>query len=316
MSELGAPVNSSERRPSSVRHLGDAFWRAAAYCLHPRVIALSILPLVIVGGLAGALGYFFWESAIAGVRATMESWLLVATFLQWLDSIGAGAFRSVLGPLIVVALAVPVIVVVSLLLVAVLMTPAIVDLVAARRFPALERKRGGSFAQGVVWSLGCTLFALVLLLFSIPLWFVPPLVLLLPPLIWGWLTYRVLAFDVLAEHASAEERRALMREHRWPLLGMGVVAGYLGAAPSLLWAVSATMLIFAPILIIVSVWVYTLVFAFSALWFAHFALSALQHLRAVRDAAAAVAVPTAPAVPPALGLPNPGFDLPPALPPP
>jgi hypothetical protein len=316
MSELGAPVNSSDRRPSSVRHLGDAFWRAAAYCLHPRVIALSILPLVIVGGLAGALGYFFWESAIAGVRATMESWLLVATFLQWLDSIGAGAFRSVLGPLIVVALAVPVIVVVSLLLVAVLMTPAIVDLVAARRFPALERKRGGSFAQGVVWSLGCTLFALVLLLFSIPLWFVPPLVLLLPPLIWGWLTYRVLAFDVLAEHASAEERRALMREHRWPLLGMGVVAGYLGAAPSLLWAVSATMLIFAPILIIVSVWVYTLVFAFSALWFAHFALSALQHLRAVRDAAAAVAVPTAPAVPPALGLPNPGFDLPPALPPP
>jgi hypothetical protein len=161
------------------------------------------------------------------------------------------------------------------------------------------------------------LFALVLLLFSIPLWFVPPLVLLLPPLIWGWLTYRVLTFDVLAEHASTEERRALMREHRWPLLGMGVVAGYLGAAPSLLWAVSATMLIFAPILIIVSVWVYTLVFAFSALWFAHFALSALQHLRAVRDAAAAVvAEPKEPAASPTLSLPNTHFDLPPALPPP
>jgi Etoposide-induced protein 2.4 (EI24) len=310
-------VKPADRKPFSVRHLGDAFWRAAAYCLHPRVIALSILPLVIVGGLAGALGYFFWESAIAGVRSTMESWLLVATFLQWLDSIGAGAFRSVLGPLIVVALAVPVIVVVSLLLVAVLMTPAIVDLVAQRRFPTLERKRGGSFAQGVLWSLGCTLFALVLLLFSIPLWFVPPLVLLLPPLIWGWLTYRVLTFDVLAEHASTEERRALMREHRWPLLGMGVVAGYLGAAPSLLWAVSATMLIFAPILIIVSVWVYTLVFAFSALWFAHFALSALQHLRAVRDAeAAVVAEPKEPAASPTLSLPNTPFDLPPALPPP
>ena len=26
--------------------LVDAFWRAAAYCLHPRVIALSLLPLV------------------------------------------------------------------------------------------------------------------------------------------------------------------------------------------------------------------------------------------------------------------------------
>jgi Etoposide-induced protein 2.4 (EI24) len=313
MSEPVNTVSPADLRPSSVRHLGDAFWRAAAYCLHPRVIALSILPLVIVGGLAGALGYFFWEAAIAGVRSTMESWLLVATFLQWLDSIGAAAFRSVLGPLIVVALAVPVIVVVSLLLVAVLMTPAIVDLVAKRRFPTLERKRGGSFAQGVLWSLGCTFFALVLLLFSIPLWFVPPLVLLLPPLIWGWLTYRVLTFDVLAEHASTEERQALMREHRWPLLGMGVVAGYLGAAPSLLWAVSATMLIFAPILILVSVWVYTLVFAFSALWFAHFALSALQHLRASRDAAAVVVAPL-PAPVPALAHPN--LDLPAALPPP
>jgi Etoposide-induced protein 2.4 (EI24) len=305
-------MDASARRPLSVRHLGDAFWRAAAYCLHPRVIALSILPLVIVGGLAGALGYFYWESTVAAVRSTMESWLLVESLLRWLDSVGGGAFRAVLGPLIVVALAVPVIVVVSLLLVAVLMTPAIVDLVAKRRFPTLERKRGGSFLQGVFWSLACTVLALVLLLFSIPLWFVPPLVLLLPPLIWGWLTYRVLTFDVLAEHASTEERRAIMRAHRWPLLGMGVVAGYLGAAPSLLWAVSATMLIFAPILIIVSVWVYTLVF--SALWFAHFALSALQALRAARDADASVVVP--PALPGMPALPPAAFDLPPALPPP
>ena len=299
---------NSESRPPTLRQLIDAFWRAAAYCLHPRVIALSVLPLVIVGGLAGALGYFFWEDAIAFVRTTMESWLLVASALQWLDSIGGSAFRTVLGPLIVVALSVPVIVVVSLLLVAVLMTPAIVDLVAARRFPTLERKHGGSFLQGVFWSLGCTLLALLLLLFSIPLWFVPPLVLLLPPLIWGWLTYRVLVFDVLAEHASTEERRTLMREHRWPLIGMGVVSGYLGAAPSLLWALSATMLIFAPVLIIVSVWIYTLVFAFSALWFSHFALNALQALRRSRDAA--------PPRPAPVALPEPVFDMPTALPPP
>ena len=290
-----------------MRHLLDSFWRAAAYCLHPRVIALSILPLIIAGGLAAGLGYFFWEPAIAAVRTTIESWLLVASLLQWLDSVGAGAFRNMLGPLIVVALAVPVIVVMSLLLVAVLMTPALVTLVAERRFHALERRRGGSFFQGLALSLGCTLLALVALLFSIPLWFVPPLVLLLPPLIWGWLTYRVLSFDVLAEHASREERRQIMREHRWPLLAMGFVAGYLGAAPSLLWAVSATMLIFAPLLIVVAVWVYTLVFAFSALWFAHFALAALQSLRA-RAAAAAAPPPdavqalptpaTAPALPP------------------
>lgn len=27
--------------------IADAFWRAAAYCLHPRVIGLSLLPLIV-----------------------------------------------------------------------------------------------------------------------------------------------------------------------------------------------------------------------------------------------------------------------------
>ena len=260
----------------------DAFWRAAAYCLHPQVIALSILPLIITGGLAGGLGYFFWEPALVQVRATLESLAVLSTLLQWLDSVGGGGFRSVLAPLSVVALALPVIIVVSLLLVAVLMTPAIVNLVAVRRFSQLERRHGAGFFQSAFWSLTCTLLALVGLVVSIPFWFVPPLVLVLPPLIWGWLTYRVLSFDVLAEHATRDERKQIMRTHRWPLLSMGVVAGYLGAAPSLLWAVSATMLVFAPLLIVAAVWIYTLVFAFSALWFTHYTLAALQVLRATQ----------------------------------
>ena len=260
--------------------LADAFWRAAAYCLHPQVIALSILPLLITGGLAGGLGYYFWEPALVEVRAALEGWSVLKTLFDWLESIGGGGFKNVLAPLIVVALSIPVIVVVSLLLVAMLMTPAIVNLVAVRRFSQLERRHGAGFVQSAFWSLTCTLLALLALVVSIPLWFVPPLVLVLPPLIWGWLTYRVLSFDVLAEHASRDERKRLMREHRWPLLAMGVVAGYLGAAPSLLWAISATLLIFAPLIIIAAVWIYTLVFAFSALWFAHYTLAALQALRA------------------------------------
>lgn len=291
----------------------DAFWRAAAYCLHPQVIALSILPLLITGGLAAGLGYYFWEPALVEVRATLEGWAVLATLLQWLDSIGGGGFRSVLAPLIVVALSIPVIVVVSLLLVAILMTPAIVNLVAVRRFSQLERRHGAGFVQSTFWSLTCTLLALLALIVSIPFWFVPPLVLVLPPVIWGWLTYRVLSFDVLAEHASADERKQIMRSHRWPLLAMGVVAGYLGAAPSLLWAISATMLIFAPLLIVAAVWIYTLVFAFSALWFAHYTLAALQALRAAqRPPAEPGLIPTLTALP----APPSGPFVPQPLPPP
>jgi hypothetical protein len=276
----------------------DSFWRAAAYCLHPRVIWLSLLPLVVAAALSVLLGWLFWEPAVAGVRHLLENWSPLETFLGWLSSVGAGRMRDALAPLIVVALAVPLIVVVSLLLVAVLMTPAVVNLVSARRFPTLERLHGASFWASAAWSLGCTLLALLLIAISIPLWLVPPLVLVLPPLIWGWLTYRVMSFDTLAEHAARDERRALMRRHRWPLLAMGVAAGYLGAAPSLLWALSATMLIFAPVIVVVAIWLYTLVFAFSALWFAHYLLGALQDLRSER-----AAIDTRPAAAPIPALP-------------
>jgi hypothetical protein len=258
----------------------DAFWRAAAYCLHPRVIALSLLPLVLMVAAALGLGYYFWDAALDSVNATLDNLSLVQTLFGWLESIGMTGLKSVLAPLIVVVLATPVIVITALLAVATMMTPAMLSLVAERRFPTLERKRGGSFAAGAAGSLLATLVALVALLVSVPLWFVPPLVLVLPPLIWGWLTYRVLSYDVMADHASRDERLALMREHRLPLLGMGMLTGYLGAAPGLVWASGVLFVALAPVLVPIAIWIYTLVFAFAALWFTHYCLAALQVLRA------------------------------------
>jgi hypothetical protein len=263
-----------------MQSLADSFWRAVAYCLHPRVIGLSLLPLVVSGLLVFGFMFFFWEAAVAGVRSTLESWLLVESLLQWLDSMGLQSLRSMLAAIVVLAGVLPVVILLSLLLVALCMTPAIVRLVAERRFPLLEKKRGGTLLQSAAASLGATFVALVLLLLSIPLWLIPPLVMVLPPLIWGWLTYRVFGFDVLAEHASAEERRALLREHRTPMLVMGVVCGYLGAAPSLIWAFGAMAIVFAPFLVLLAIWLYTLVFAFSTAWFTHYALAALQARRA------------------------------------
>ena len=46
-----------------------------------------------------------------------------------------------------------------------------------------------------------------------------------------------------------------------------------------------------PILIPVAIWIYTLVFAFSALWFAHYCLAALEQLRSARAVPPAAPVP-------------------------
>ena len=298
-----------------MKSLLDAFWRAAAYCLHPKVIGLSVLPLLIGAGLAIGLGWFYWEAAVAAVRATLENWALVDAGLKLVESWFGTSFRTMLAPLIVVLAAAPVIVVLSVLLVALLMVPSITSLVARRRFPSLEQRHGAGMIVSTLWSLFCTALALLALAVSLPLWFIPPLVMVVPPLIWGWLTYRVMAFDVLADHADATERRELMRRHRWQLLAIGVVSGYLGAAPSLVWALGAFTLVFAPILIGLSVWLYTLVFAFSALWFSHYLLSALSKLRA--EAAVAAAASAAPVAPDAgvidLPPPSPTTFLPPPL---
>jgi hypothetical protein len=277
----------------------DSCWRACAYCFHPRVILLSFLPLLIIGALAGVLGYFYWETALVAVRSQLESWALVEAALGWMDAVGMGGLRTFIAPLIVLALAVPTIVMLSLLLVALLMTPAIVSLVAKRRFPMLERRQGEALWRSVLFSLGTTVLALAVLVASMPLWLVPPLILLLPPVIWGWLTYRVMSFDALADHATREERRGVMREHRWPLLTVGIIVGYLGAAPSLIWALGAVTIVFAPFFIFVAIWLYMLVFAFASLWFTHYCLTALQSWRATHDVVLAAPAPP-PAVPPEL----------------
>jgi hypothetical protein len=262
-----------------MRVMLSSFWRSVAYCLHPRVIGLSLLPLVLMVAGAFALGYLFWDRAVDAVLAWLEGWSLVEFVLGWLDSVGLGALRTVVAPLVVLVLATPLIVVASLLLVAFLMTPAMVELVAQRRFPDLQRRRGGGFWGSLGWSLWSTLLALLMLVLSLPFWLIPPLVLVLPPLIWGWLTYRVFAYDALAEHASVDERRALLAAHRVPLLTMGVLVGLLGAAPSVLWASGAMFIVLAPLLIPLAIWIYALVFAFGSLWFSHYLLQALAELR-------------------------------------
>ena len=250
---------------------------------------LSAVPLLLMALLALVLQHFYWDAAVQGMASLLDDSTLLASMLSWLASWGVVNVMDWLAPLMVVLLASPVLVVVSLLSVAFLMTPALVNMVAVRRFPSLERKQGGALLASISWSLASTVMALLALLFSVPLWLVPPLVLVLPPLIWGWLTYRVMAFDALAEHASKDERREVLRRHRVTLLGMGVLTGYLGAAPSIVWASGVVFAAAFVVLLPLAIWIYTLVFAFSSLWFAHFCLQALAQLRAANSAVGAAA---------------------------
>ena len=257
----------------------DSLWRAVAYCLHPRAMLLSMLPLLIMVSLAWAASYWLWDLAVDSVRGLLETSSVFAMVWQWFVVFGVRDLKSVVAPLVVIFSVTPIVVVLSLLVVSFMMTPALLSWVASRRFPDLARKNGGNFLASLGWSLLSVLIALFALLLTLPLWLMPPLAMLIPPVIWGWLTYRVLTFDVLAVHASRDERLAITREHRLTLMCMGVVTGLMGAAPSLVWASGALFAAAFVVLVPLAVWLYTLVFAFSSLWFSHFALAALAELR-------------------------------------
>ena len=276
--------------------LFDSFWRAVAYCLHPKVIVLSLLPLLVAGSVTLGFGYLFWENAVASVRATLEHWSLVNSMLEWMSSMLGPSFRTGIAALIVIALTIPVVVAFTLVLVALWITPAMVTLVSQRRFPALERRHGGSWWAGLFVSLGLTIAAMLMVVVTLPFWLIPGLALVLPPLIWGWLTARMMGFDTLAEHASAPEREAIQRAHRMPLLAMGIVCGFLCGVPSMIWTLSMTLIILAPIIMVGVVWLYTMIFTFAALWFTHYVLSALSQLR-MAEAAMQAVQPVQPAMP-------------------
>jgi hypothetical protein len=266
-----------------MRNMADSFWRAFAYCFHPKVIFLSLVPLILMMVIVMGLGALYWDAALQSVRVWMDASSTWDWAWIWLERVGLMSLKSVVPPLLLIVAVTPLVVVMTLLAVSFMMTPALVNMVADRRFARLERKRGGSMMQGVAWTFLSVVLAMGAMVLTLPLWWLPPMAMVMPALIWGWLTYRVMTYDVLADHASRAERLELMRRYRFQLLIMGVITGLMGAAPSLVWASGALFAAAFVVLVPLAVWLYTWVFAFSSLWFAHVALAAVAALRNAPD---------------------------------
>lgn len=274
-----------------MRNILDALWRALLYCVQPAVILLSLAPLIVMVLAVFGFAYWGWQPAVDAMQGWLHGGMLEAGMLRLMNWLGLAEQPRFLPALLVLCLAIPALVMGSLLIVTWLSTPALVRLLAQRRFPDLAKKHGGNLFASALWSIGYTALAMAALLLSLPLWLLPLLALLIPPLIWGWLVAKLLPYDVLADHASADERRTLLKRHRLELFAMGIITGLLGSAPSLLFAsgviAAALFLVLAPL----AIWLYTLIFIFSTLWFGHFCLRALEQLRAehqVLDAHATV----------------------------
>jgi hypothetical protein len=266
----------------SMQQIFKSFGLALVGTMHPRMLWLSLRPFLIVSILWGSLIWLTWTPALE----MLSIFLTTSIFTSWIQDglIWAGFenARAWIAPLFFVMLLIPLISISLLVFIAFTTVPTIVKVVTRQHtYQDLEQKKGGGFFGSLIYTIWSALICLALVMLTLPVWWVPPLVAVLPPLLWGWLTMRLMSYDVLAQHATAQERDTLLHQHRWPLLAMGIFSGMLGAVPTFFWATSALALVLFPIVSFVALWIYSLIFVFAALWFTHYLLEALKELRRV-----------------------------------
>ncbi|WP_317202053.1 EI24 domain-containing protein [Janthinobacterium sp.] len=273
-----------------MRAVLNAYGRALLSQLHGRMLLLSVVPCLLSLALWGVLLWQGLQPLLDGLHGLFAEHDGFRFSGGVLGAVGLGMLKTVVVPLLAMLLLLPLMMVTALLFMGVAAMPAIARHVGGRHFPQLEKKRGGSLLGSLATSLGALLLFLLGWLLILPLYLLPPLGLLAQAVLWGWLTYRVMAYDALADYASAAEREALMRARRWPLLTIGVVCGGAGALPGLLWMGGVLSVVLIPVLAALAIWLYILVFIFTGLWFQYYCLEALAGMRGVdgmHDVAAA-----------------------------
>lgn len=274
------------------RAVATAYGRAVVAQFTPKMLMLSILPFVLSLLLWGGLLYAGFQPLVDYVQHLFDAngWFQASS--STLAAFGMGMLKTIVVPLVAMLLLLPLMILTALIFMGVAAMPAIVRHVGERQFPDLQKKQGGSFLGSLATNAGGFLIFALAWLASLPLYLVAPLAVLVQIFLWGWLTARVMTYDALAEHASEEERDAIRRRHKLPLLAIGMVSGACGALPGIVWIGGAAIsFVLFPFLAALSIWLYLVIFIFTGLWFEYYCLQALADLRAqAPDAASGVAL--------------------------
>lgn len=210
--------------------------------------------LVLAPALA-ALGV--WLALTFMLLDQLSAWFLDQPPMTWLSGWGALWLAKLLaaagGWLVILALSY----LTAMVLAAVFIMPVLLQVVAARDYPELAPMGKDSFLAGAWNSVFAALLFIAGWLFTLPLWLIPGLGLVLPLTWMAWLNRRTFAYDALAVHATTEEWRLLRQQKAAPLLGLGVLLALFAHLP--------LVGLLAP--------------ALGALFYIHFCLESLRQLR-------------------------------------
>lgn len=207
--------------------IADALGRAVSDLRAPRVLAVIAAPPVATILVWIALAWTFsddWARWIADAIAG-------SPWLSWLSGAGLGSVLIWGSGIAAMAALLPVLFVTALLVAEVVAMPVIVPWVAARRFPGLTEKRGGTPAGSVMNSFIAVAIFLLLWIVTLPLWFTGIGAIVLPPVLSAYLNQRLFRYDALSDHASVAEYARLRTRARGRLFLLGLPLALLYCVP-------------------------------------------------------------------------------------
>ena len=205
----------------------DALLAALRSQFQPRMLGLVLWPLLGSLLLWAVLGLLFWQQGMQALEhftslAPVNDFL-VKWDLRWLASSIVFIVVLLLLPTLTTATA--------LFITSIIAMPIMVEHVAARDYPELARGRFGSTLGGIWNATAALLVYLVLWILILPLWLILPLAFIVPLALNAYLNERMLRYDALAEHATAEEFAQLRQRRATPLFGLGLVAALIQLLP-------------------------------------------------------------------------------------
>jgi CysZ protein len=199
-----------------------------ANLLHPRMLWLMVWPMLVALTLWGIAALALWTRLAVWLAQRLQQWLEPAAGFIGFD---LGDVALVAAHVMLFLLFVPLVYVTALFILGIFGMQKMVDHVAQRSFPALERRRGGG-AAGSAWNGILALAGMAgMFIVSLPLWILPPLWPLIPLVILAWVNQRLLRYDALAEHADAQEMARIFRERRFGMYVLGLMLALAAYVP-------------------------------------------------------------------------------------
>ena len=192
---------------------------------HPRMLWLMIWPMLVSLAIWGTTALVMWTRLALWLAELMNQWALGVVRVE------LGQLAYFLANVALLLLFVPLVYLTALFILGAFGMQKMVEHVATRSFPHLERRHGGTTA-GSVWNALVTFFGMLLLFaVSLPLWLIPVLWPVITLAILTWVNQRLLRYDALADHADAAEMKRVFREQRGPLLTLGFLLALAAYVP-------------------------------------------------------------------------------------